>query len=107
MGSTRSTFPPLIRRSHPGRPGSVSFRTHRSDRDVQGRDDAKGAEGDGRATIVMRTAVDTKPMTPEEAALQMELLGHDFSLFANAETARAAVSRRPHDGNLGLLAAAG
>jgi putative sigma-54 modulation protein len=44
--------------------------------------------------------VDTKPMTPEEAALQMELVGHDLFLFANAETAGAAVLYRRHDGNL-------
>jgi hypothetical protein len=40
-------------------------------------DDAKDAEGDGRAEIVERTAVDTQPTTPEEAALQMEVLGPD------------------------------
>ena len=33
-------------------------------------------------------------MTLEEAALQMELLGHDFFLFTNTETARAAVPYR-------------
>jgi putative sigma-54 modulation protein len=46
-------------------------------------------------------------MTPEEAALQMELLGHDFFLFAKAETARAAVLYRRHDGNLRLIDVAG
>jgi putative sigma-54 modulation protein len=46
-------------------------------------------------------------MTPEEAALQMELLGHDFSLFANGETVRAAVLHRRHDGNLRQIDAAG
>jgi putative sigma-54 modulation protein len=51
--------------------------------------------------------VDTKPMTPEEAAVQMELLGHDSFLFANAETATATVLSRRHDGNLGLIDAAG
>ena len=35
-----------------------------------------------------------KPMTPEEAALQMDLLGHDFFFFTNAETGRAAVVYR-------------
>jgi putative sigma-54 modulation protein len=46
-------------------------------------------------------------MTPEEAALQMELLGHDSFLFANTETARAAVQYRHHDGSPLLIDAAG
>ena len=29
-----------------------------------------------------------KPMTPEEAALQLELVGHDFFVFTNSETKR-------------------
>lgn len=44
-----------------------------------------------------------KPMTPEEAVLQMELLGHDFFLFTNAETNGAAVVYRRHDGDIGLI----
>ena len=44
-----------------------------------------------------------KPMTPEEAALQMELLGHDFFLFSNADTSAAAVVYRRNDGDIGLI----
>ena len=44
-----------------------------------------------------------KPMTPEEAALQMELLGHSFYLFLNAETERYGVLYRRRGGNLGLI----
>ena len=44
-----------------------------------------------------------KPMTPEEAALQMDLLGHDFYFFTNAETERAAVVYRRDDGDVGLI----
>ena len=44
-----------------------------------------------------------KPMTPEEAALQMELLGHDFFLFSNVETSAAAVVYRRNDGDIGLI----
>ena len=46
-------------------------------------------------------------MDTEEAALQMELLGHDFFLFTNVETGRAAVLYRRRDGKLGLIEAAG
>jgi len=44
-----------------------------------------------------------KPMTPEEAALQMELLGHSFYLFLNAETERYSVVYRRRGGSLGLI----
>ena len=44
-----------------------------------------------------------KPMTPEEAALQMELLGHSFYLFLNAETDRYSVVYRRRGNSLGLL----
>jgi hypothetical protein len=55
----------------------------------------------------MRTAVDTKPMTPEEAALQMELLGHDFPFLPTRRLPGPQCPVGPDDGNLGLLAAAG
>ena len=48
-----------------------------------------------------------KPMDVEEAALQMELLGHDFFLFTSTETGRAAVLYRRRDGTLGMIEAAG
>ena len=48
-----------------------------------------------------------KPMTPAEAALQLELVAHDFYFFTNAETDRAAVLYRRADGDLGLIDEAG
>ena len=42
-------------------------------------------------------------MPPEEAALQLELLGHSFYLFANAESGKPAVIYRRRDGHLGLI----
>ena len=47
-----------------------------------------------------------KPMTPEEAAMQMDLLGHAFYLFHNAETGRAAVVYWRSEGDVGLIDAA-
>ena len=43
------------------------------------------------------------PMDAEEAAVQMDLLGHDFYLFTNVETGHAAVVYRRNDGHLGLI----
>jgi len=57
--------------------------------------------------IVKRKAVSLKPMTPEEATLQMEMLGHDFFVFTNSETDEATVVYRRKDGNFGLIDTSG
>ncbi len=44
-----------------------------------------------------------KPMTPEEAARQMELLHHDFFVFRNEETEDVNVVYKREDGNYGLI----
>ncbi|MGC9334035.1 MAG: ribosome hibernation-promoting factor, HPF/YfiA family [Anaerolineae bacterium] len=43
------------------------------------------------------------PMQPEEAVEQMELLGHDFFVFFNADEGRINVLYRRKGGNYGLL----
>jgi putative sigma-54 modulation protein len=65
--------------------------------------DADGlVAGDG-PRIVKTKQHALKPMTPAEAALQLELVAHDFYFFTNAETDRAAVLYRRADGDLGLI----
>ena len=44
-----------------------------------------------------------RPMTPEDAAIQMDDLGHDFFMFRNAETEEINVIYLRHDGDYGLL----
>lgn len=44
-----------------------------------------------------------KPMPVEEAILQMNLLGHDFYVFANADTDDVNVIYRRKDGKYGLI----
>jgi putative sigma-54 modulation protein len=44
-----------------------------------------------------------KPMPVDEAINQMELLGHDFFLFIDADTDRLNVLYRRDDGNYGLI----
>jgi len=44
-----------------------------------------------------------KPMTPEEAALQMDVLGHGFFYFQNAESDLPSVLYRRRDGSFGLI----
>jgi putative sigma-54 modulation protein len=53
--------------------------------------------------IVKTKRFAAKPMDPEEAALQMDLLGHAFFLFTNTETGHAALLYRRNDGDLGLI----
>ena len=55
------------------------------------------------ATIVKTKRFAIKPMSVEEEAMQMELLGHDFYVFANAESEEVNVIYRRRDGNYGLI----
>lgn len=60
------------------------------------------AEGSTPA-IVRTKRFAMKPMTVEEAALQLDLLGHEFFVFRHAETLEINVLYRRHDGNYGLI----
>jgi putative sigma-54 modulation protein len=53
--------------------------------------------------IVKTKHFPVKPMTAEEAVLQLELVGHDFFVFRNAESSEVNVVYRRHDGNYGLI----
>jgi putative sigma-54 modulation protein len=53
--------------------------------------------------IVRTKFVEVKPMAPEEAALQMELLDHDFFVFMDAETGQVGVVYRRKAGGYGLI----
>ena len=44
-----------------------------------------------------------RPMSVEDAILQMELLGHSFFVFVNVETDRTNVLYLRKDGDLGLM----
>src|SRR5438876_5587967 len=53
--------------------------------------------------IVKTKQFAVKPMGPEEAVLQLELIGHDFFVFRNAESDQINVVYRRLDGNYGLI----
>ena len=53
--------------------------------------------------IVKRKAVEVKPMSEEEAILQMELLEHQFYIFKDAETNKVAVVYKRKEGNYGII----
>ena len=58
---------------------------------------------DGEPHIVKSKRFPVKPMSPEEAVLQLELVGHDFFVFQNAETMDVNVVYRRRDGSYGLI----
>jgi putative sigma-54 modulation protein len=53
--------------------------------------------------IVKTKQFAVKPMSAEEAVLQLELVGHDFFVFQNAETNDVNVVYRRRDGHYGLI----
>ena len=53
--------------------------------------------------IVKRKVIESKPMSEEEAILQMELLGHEFFIFKNADTNEVNVLYKRKDSNYGIL----
>jgi putative sigma-54 modulation protein len=53
--------------------------------------------------VVRTKQFPVRPMSVEDAALQMELLGHAFFVFVNNETERTNVLYLRKDGDLGLL----
>ena len=77
--------------NHHGHGGSVVLET------------APVVPGEETPVIVKMKQFPVKPMTPEEAVLQLELIGHDFFVFKNSEVGELAVVYRRRDGNYGLI----
>ena len=53
--------------------------------------------------IVKRKTIDMKPMSEEEAILQMDLLGHDFFVFKNDKTEMVSVVYKRKDEQYGII----
>jgi len=97
----------LVGRSHPRHPSRPDTNGHGSANgngpaglldEVDDDDDV----GDG-PRFVKTKHFSSKPMTPEEATLQMDLVGHDFYFFTNADSGLATVVYRRDDGHFGLI----
>jgi putative sigma-54 modulation protein len=66
--------------------------------------DTQLGESEEEVREVVRTkTIDTKPMSEDEAMLQLELLGHDFFVFTHAESNALNVIYRRNDGDYGLI----
>jgi putative sigma-54 modulation protein len=58
---------------------------------------------DAEERVVRTKQFVLQPMSTVDAALQMDLLGHAFYFFSNADTGRPAVLYRRDDGQLGMI----
>ena len=58
---------------------------------------------DEEVKIVRTKKFDIKPMYPEDACIQMELLGHNFYVFCNAETDQVNVVYKRKGDTYGLI----
>lgn len=74
--------------------GGGNFRQDYIDNDYYEDEDIK---------IIRTKKFEVMPMYPEDACVQMELLGHSFFAFVNAETGQVNVAYKRKDGNYGLL----
>ena len=63
----------------------------------------ESAGADEEIKIIKNKKFEIKPMDPEEACLQMELLGHNFFVFVNSQTEAVNVVYRRNDKNYGLI----
>ncbi len=63
---------------------------------------AEAPQGD-EPMIVKTKQFAVKPMSADEAVLQLELIGHDFFVFRNADTGGVNVVYRRHGGGYGLI----
>ena len=53
--------------------------------------------------ITRRKTLNTKPMSEDEAILQMEMLGHDFFIFKDCSTSKVSILYKRKDNNYGII----
>lgn len=78
-----------------------------TDASVDGSGGADRADVEPELRIVKTKRFHLGPLTPAEAALKMDLMGHGFFFFINSTTGRSAVVYRRDDGAVGLIDEAG
>ncbi len=75
--------------------------------DLDGWESEDSDETEPELRIVKTKRFHLGPLTPAEAALKMDLMGHGFFFFINSTTGRSAVVYRRDDGAVGLIDEAG
>ena len=60
-------------------------------------------EEENNNKVVKRKIIENKPMSEEEAVLQMELIGHEFFAFKNVDTGDVNIVYKRKDGDYGIM----
>lgn len=55
------------------------------------------------SNVVKRKKIEVKPMSEEEAIIQMDLLGHSFYLFKDSKTLKPTLVYKRNDNNYGVI----
>ena len=76
---------------------------HKGGNHGRARGEAIGGQGVREPKLVKTKRFAMKPMSAEEASLQLELVGHDFFVFENSESGETNVVYRRRDGDYGLI----
>jgi len=74
-----------------------------SHKDLNPLDEPVDDSQDRDAVVVRKKRFTMRPMSVEEAAVQMEMLGHDFFVFLDADTGKQSVLYNRRDGDLGMI----
>jgi putative sigma-54 modulation protein len=78
-------------------------RRHEHERHANAHVPPSAASSEEAPVIVKTKQFTVNPLTPEEAVVQLELIGHDFFVFRNAETGEINVLYRRADGDYGVI----
>jgi putative sigma-54 modulation protein len=81
----------LAKKIHVGAPKTLFFESGQEEEEEQ------------EFNIVRSKKFAIKPMTTDEAILQMNLIGHSFFMFSNADTKEINVVYKRKEGNYGLI----
>lgn len=65
--------------------------------------DDSDSDNESKFEVVRTKRVSLKPMDNEEAILQMDMLGHDFFIYEDADTSEINIVYRRNDGRYGLI----
>lgn len=79
---------------------SKSLKVRATDFNLQNMDDD---DENHNQAVVKRKRLDVKPMSEEEAILQMNMLDHDFFIYVDDETNQVNVLYRRKDGDYGII----
>ncbi len=74
-------------------PVRFSFEEKESDVDIS----------EEKIEIAKEKKIELDMMTPEEACLQLEMIGHDFYMFLNSETDTVSAAYKREDGRYGII----